>query len=260
MRNYQRFVSRHRWVMPVAACLMGVVYALFMAGLDASPWWGLLFLLIAFICLCQSLSASTVLQLPAIKALNDACDPYPLLDETTIQLTYVKNAGERATLTVNQAAALIELGQADKALTLLSAITLADLPPLPPAWLAYNVNTATAALDTGDVARAQFLYEQSCSLPERVKEAKQRAAMADNLRLLSAELLLARGDAAAALPVVNAVTDAGLRTQVSKAWLYARIALTMDDRDTARQNLAYVLAHGNRLYVVQQARALMETL
>lgn len=261
MRSFQRFVSRHRWVMPVFFTAAAIVYAYIFADLGLSPWWAMVLLPFIMISFFMGSSVSSALQLPAIKALDEACDPYPLLDETTVQLTYVKNKQDRATLTLNHTAALIELGQAGKARALLATVCHADLPPLPTAWLAYNVNMAMAELQaTGDFARAQVFYEQGCPLPERVKNPKQQAIMTDSLRLLYAELLLAQGEAGAALPVVNAIADTGPRMQVSKAWAYARIALATGDTETARQNLAYVLAHGNRLYVVQHARALMETL
>ena len=42
-----------------------------------------------------------------------------------------------------------------------------------------------------------------------------------------------------------------------EAWAYARIAHAQGDIATAVRNLEYVIGYGNRLYVVQQAHALL---
>ncbi len=255
MKGYKRFISRHRWVCPLVNIVLIVVYVNIFDALGWPTWWTLVllpFLLVAFL---QGASVSSALLLPTIKTMNDTCDPYPFLDETTIQLTYVKGKGERAVLTINHAAALMETGRMEQAYALLTALPQSALPNLPTVWLPFYLNLGQCELEvTGDVTRAQVWYEQTLKQLEEIKNPKQKAELADAVRLLYVELQIARGEYAAALEALATVEDKNLRRQVDKAWAYGRIAQAQGDIPGAVRNLEYVVACGNRLGLVQKAK------
>lgn len=255
MKGYKRFISRHRWVSPVFFVVAMGIYAYIFANLGLSSWWTLILLPFVLISFLGGLSASNALILSAVKPLHEACDPYPFLDETTIQLTYVKGKGERAVLTLNHAAALMETGRMEQAYALLTALPQSNLPNLPTVWLPFYLNLGQCELEvTGDVTRAQVWYEQTLKQLEGVKNPKQKAELADAVRLLYVDLQIAHGEYAAALEALATVEDKNLRRQVDKAWAYGRIAQVQGDIPGAVRNLEYVVACGNRLGLVQKAK------
>ena len=258
MRKYQRFVSRHPWVSPAFFTVAMAVYACIFADIGLSPWWTLVLLPFLLISFLQNASASSALQQAAIKIMEDTCDPYPLLDETTIQLTYIKNTGLRAYLLLNHAAALIETGEPEKAYGVLSNLSQVDLGPLPQSLLVFYHNLAYAELAvTGDLSRVQVWYEQAVKMVDGIKKPEERVKATAMAQMLYGEWQIARGEYVAALEAVNSVPNNSLRRQVDKAWAYARIAYAQGDIATAIRNLEYVIGYGNRLYVVQQAHALL---
>ena len=259
MKGYKRWVhrcdSRYRWLPVAKMILLALLTAFLLYLLEYPPQWGLLWLLLFPAFLLSGAASSTILLTESVKPLHEACDPYPFLDETTIQLTYVKGKGERAVLTLNHAAALMETGRMEQAYALLTALPQSNLPNLPTVWLPFYLNLGQCELEvTGDVTRAQVWYEQTLKQLEEIKNPKQKAELADAVRLMYVELQIARGEFATALETLATVADKNLRRQVDKAWAYGRIAQAQGDVPGAVRNLEYVVACGNRLGLVQKAR------
>ena len=136
-RKFRRLCNRHRWI-PVAITILFIALWLLLlwkvgalAELERDEM--ISFYIAAGVMLLCSLVAgsacSSYLMNPTVKSLNNQCDPFPLLAECEDQFTYVKNKGNRQLLTINHAAALIELGRNEEALAELEALNIVDALP-----------------------------------------------------------------------------------------------------------------------------------
>lgn len=253
-KKWNRLCSRHRWVPVLAMALILLPWMLLSEG----ELWGL-----AALCMLLSLlfgSAYTMqLMDPTVKIMNDQCDPYPMLEEATYQLGYVKNRSDRTLLTLNRCAGLIDAGYYQQGLEELEALDIHD-PAVIASWrFVYYHNLTVAAIECKNQEKAETYYQTALQQVGGMKgKAREKASL--QRVMLSAEICLMYGNWAQAYELLGPVSPETMQGQVSRAYALARIAVAQGQPDIARVHLDFVLTHGNRLHVVTKAQGLLEQL
>ena len=255
-RKWDRLCSRRRWVPVVFMALCLVPATLLAVQEDAWPIYVVAGLLLALSLLGGS-AASMRLTDTATKGMQDACDPHPLLEETTHQLGYVKNRSDRTFLTINRAAGLIAAGYCHQALEELEAWDIHD-PAVMTAWRhVYYHNLTAAAIECGSAEKALVYYQNALQQFEGLKGKARREAYPHRVQL-SADICRMQGNYAQAYELLAPLSPPTLYHQVGRAFTLARIAAAQGQPEIARIHLDFVVKYGNRLHVAAKARKLLE--
>lgn len=253
-----RLCSRHRWI-PVL--VMAVLWTLLLLlELAYWSWWILVPLTFCMLLSLLIGSASTLrLMNPTVKIMQEQCDPYPLLEETSYQLGYVKNRSDRTLLTINRASGLMAAGYHHQALEELEALDIHD-PAVPTGWrYTYYHNLTAAAISCGYKEKAQTYYQTAIQQFSGLK-GKAREEMQSCRVHLSAELCIMQGGYAQAHDLLTKTAPNNLYEQVVRAYDLAKIAVEQGQPSNARIHLDFVFRYGNRLHTVVKAQELAEEL
>lgn len=255
-QKWERLCSRHRWV-PVVVVVLCMIPAFLLAVQEESWFAYILIGLIVAVSLLSGSASTLRLMNPTVKMLQDRCDPFPVLEETSYQLGYVKNRSDRTLLTINRAAGLANAGYYDQALEELEALDIHN-PAVPVAWrYAYYHNLASVAIDAGHKEKAEVYYQNALQQLTGLK-GKQRETGNTQRTALSADICLMHGNYAQAYELLAPLTPGHLQGQVSRAYALAQIAMAQGQPEVARVHLDFVLTYGNRLHVVAKAQKLVE--
>ena len=255
-QKWERLCSRHRWV-PVVVVVLCMIPAFLLAVQEESWFAYILIGLIVAVSLLSGSAATMRLMNPATKIMQDQCDPFPLLEETSYQLGYVKNRSDRTLLTINHSAGLANAGYYDQALEALEALDIHN-PAVPAAWrYAYYHNLASVAIDAGHKEKAEIYYQNAVQQFAGLK-GKLREMTSPQRIALSADICLLYGNYAQAYELLAPLTPGHLQGQVSRAYALAKIAVAQGQPEVARVHLNFVLTYGNRLHVVAQAQKMSE--
>ncbi len=255
----ERLISRRRWIPVVFMALLWFLLLL----LGAQEYWSWSILIPMTVCMLLSMlfgSAATMrLMDPAVKILQDQCDPYPLLEETSYQLGYVKNRSDRTLLTLNRASGLIAAGYHHQALEEMEALDIHN-PAVPAGWrYTYYHNLVAASIRCGYKEKAEVYYQTAIQQMFDVKGKEQKQLSSCRMHL-SADFCILQGNYTQACDLLFKMVPNNLYEQVSLAYSLAQIAVAQGQPDVARVHLDFVLTYGNRLYTVTKAQSLLEEL
>lgn len=260
-QKWHRLCNRRRWipVVVVTAVLAPflVIDATVGGGITVITWVlaGVTILLSTF----TGAGHGARLMNPTVLTLHDQCDPYPLLAETEDQLGYVKNRGSRQLLTVNRAAALIELGRFEDALTALEALNIDDPAPLPIVRYVYYHNAALTAMACGQREKAEVYARKAEHQAPSVKGKQWQAMLDYTAQALYIEMRLADGDYDAARRALEHKTELPhTMARVHHEYQWARMELAQGNASAARFHLDFVALYGNKLAVADEARKTLE--
>lgn len=259
--RFARFCLKHRaigklimffaYVIPLS-----VIFYIFNASV------GVYIAVFAFIAVITSLMMSTVpavLTVPALKRLNDECDPYPLLETSEEILKYVKKSHEQLTATLNRCSALSHIGRHQENLDCLKAIAIDSYNGLPATLrYVYYHNLADALLTSGDKEAAEWAFEKSKECFAAVKNKKLITQFADSMNFMQVELCIENGENERALELIKGVDTTTVARSVTVAYLSAKINIGLGLTDRAKTDLEYVIATGNKLCSVAEAQELLE--
>lgn len=256
-RKFHRLCNRHRWIPTV---IVTALMALFLTidvtvgeHINVVTWIlaGLTILLSCFV----GAGHGARLMNPTIITMQNQCDPYPLLAETEDQLSYVKNRGNRQLLTVNRAAALIELGRAEEALTALEALNIDD-PAVMPLWrYVYYHNTALAALGCGQREKADIYAHKAQQQVSTITQAKWQPLLQTTARALAVAKCIADGDYDGARHLLeNRMELCHTLERVHHADQWGLVELAQGNLTAARMHFEFVAQYGNQLAVAERAR------
>lgn len=257
MSKWDRLCSRHRWVPVVIMTLLWAVL-LWLGAMEVWSWW---ILIPVTVCMAVSLlggSAATLrLVNTATKVLQDACDPHPLLEETSYQLGYVKNRSDRTALTINRAAGLVAAGYCHQALEELEVWDIHD-PAVTTAWRhIYYHNLTVAAIECGYTEKALVYYQNAIRQFEGLKGKARTEAYPYRVQL-SALVCAMQGNYAQAYELLAPLAPPTLYAQVGRAFTLARIAAAQGQPEIARIHLDFAARYGNRLHTAAKARKMLE--
>lgn len=258
-RKLNRALSRHRWLFPLITATALVALAVVCIHLEMGAWIYLLMGFTMLVSFFMGSGATATLMNETVKPWQDGCDPYPLLEECTHQLSYVKNRSDRNLLTINRCAALIEIGYIQQAMEELEAINIDDPATIPANRYVYYHNLADAAIECGQQEKAEIYYQKAQQQRQSLK-GKAAQQLKDSFTHLDAAMARARGDLMTAYALLAPMEPRSLKGQVSRSLELARIAIGQGNPDAARPHLEFVMRHGNRLYAVVQAQELWSSL
>ena len=229
-----------------------------------SPWWAIYGFIMLYFSYLWSGSAGAVLFDRAIKALEDGCDPYPLEKEINEQLSYTKSKPQRAALAINMTAALVNMGRYEESVRLLESTCIDTCAGLTPAFkfLYYN-NLFCVYCNTGRREELSFLLQKARQILDNLKVKEEvKRSLQDSYNLNCAEFHFVKREyelAEASLAAVD-FESACMRRKVGIHFSKAQILMETGRPQEARQHLAFVLEHGNKLYLVECAKEYLEGL
>lgn len=259
--KWHRLTNRHRWIpVVIVTALMALFLTIdvtFGEHINVVTWIlaGLTILLSCFV----GAGHGARLMNPTVLTMQNHCDPYPLLAEAEDQLSYVKNRGSRQLLTINRAAALIELGRYEEALTALEGLNI-DAPVCLGLWRhVYYHNAALAALGCGQREKADIYRRQAQQQVEAVTHKPHKAIVESTTLALDIVMHLADGDYDAARRLLEQHQEPRHTLErVHRAYLIGCVEKGFGNLTNARFQLEFVVQHGNRLAIVAKAADLLE--
>lgn len=262
MEKFARWVAQNRVLAKTLFSVILCVCYSMLVILGVWLWVVVLIdlLVIFFVCAWVDGSSGKLMQRP-LKALSDECDPYPLLQETAEQLTYGFSGVTEQTIRINHCLALREIGQYQQSWELLSAINIdRELGLLPQVKFVYYCNLCDVLTLMGRYPEAEVWYQKAIQIYQDMSENKMKQALREAVEGMAADAWYRRGDYAQARACISARQPEKLNNRVDQALLYARCSIALGEPDVARQALEFVIAYGNRLYAVTEARYLLDTL
>ena len=248
-------------VLPGLSILLGIVLGYLFVFIELSRPVELVLIFVwatAMVILVNNCGAS--LQNKALKILNEQCDPYPFLEETLVQLSYRNSPQMELALKINHALALRQCGEYQRSWEILHTIHIDKSAAFSPMMKAVYYNNLTDILTCmGRYDEAEIWYRKTVQIINDLP--KRAGAQLYHARDLAiAEHFYRIGEYQPALERHSALEVKNALSAVEAAMFRARCAVALNDREMARKELEYVIAHGNRLYFVTEAREMLEKL
>lgn len=203
--------------------------------------------------------------LNAVKALQNICDPYPLIDSSTELMKYKWKKNDFFTLKLNLATGYLNIGEIQKGLDILKELEGELVGTTPVVQMLYYNNLASALLEMNraDEASAAFdKCETVITLADKSYKKLIEKSMS-SVYLTKAELLLAKGETDEAMKLIGEIqgrdtfSGKNYRANVALHLLRGKAYLALGDKDSARENLQYVTRNGNALYDAVKAQRLL---
>lgn len=261
MHKVYKFMAKHR--IPSMILLVFIIcplYTYLLWSLEA-PLGLIVFLnLLLFFSIIVSVNNSVnyVLKKP-LDELNNKCDPLPLLMESQVLLNYKNTKVVGQVLLMNYSVALSEIGELQKNYDILKSINIDELSAtLPIHKLVYYHNLSDACDSIGDAVQADIWYQKMMQIYNSMPDNKFKKQAVPVVNQATAVAWYRRGDFNQALNVLKCVQPNDLRQRVSMAMLCAQIFIKLNDFDTAKANLQFVVANGNKLFLVNEAHKLLQ--
>ena len=260
MEKFNRWAAKHAWAAIAIGCvccfaaLSGLAIAQVFPKALITPC----LVLFAVIWGVWVLTRANALLRPSLQKLNTRLDPYPMLEETKTQLDYPGYKHFVVARQMNYALALHFTGQHDSAYEQLASIPIESLPRAQALLKAtYYNNLMAVCLAQDYFAEAETAYENMLRHFGGIKSNTQKASMTYTVETKRAQLHFCRREYEQAIALVDKEPINPL-LQVGNAFFRARIYLAMGDVENAETELEYVVQHGNRLYYVTEAQALLD--
>lgn len=241
-------LSRFALVSLTFACML----LLKSAGLDVVSAGIVTFMFI----LCGYILLALMMQKRRQRLLLQKCDPY-VFYEQTLRAKKRQRPGTRASvfLTLDESAALIAQGKFQQAIDLLSPLGEKDLPIVNGLRLLYYMNLTSAHLGLENKDEVERIFETQLPLLPPVSDAARRG-----IQLLMAQrlILLGRPNEAPALIEPMLLKSPHPYNTASVHYVLGKAALSQEDHTAVQAHLEKTVEHGNRLYIAQVAKQLLE--
>lgn len=260
MEKIQLFCVKHRFLGTLIAALIyiipfTVIFNVFNASLTT---YIVAYLIIVTMSMLLVSSASTALTMSVVKKLNDECDPYPLLEMSEKIIAHTKSTSEGITARINRCVALLDMGEYEKYLAEMRDIAIeSHLGILPQTKFVYYNNLSVAYIALDDAEKARIWLEKSAEFLPAVKNKKISASLKDTHLFTNAELLILEGKPEEASELLKAVENNSRARSVHLALASARANAALGNIERATEDLKYVIATGNKLYAVTEAKELL---
>ena len=262
MKGLDRWMAKHRklakWLF--GALLVGCYSLLLVLGV---PLWAVILIdLLVLLVNSAYIDGSYLrLQKKPIQALDEGCDPYPLLQETTEQLTYGPGGFIEQCIKINQALAFREAGRYQDALDLLNSINIDRYATIVPVTRFVYYNNLTDILTLmGNYTEAEIWYQKAVQIYQDLPANKDKEKLRPVVEAMAAEAWFRRGEYEKTIECSNALYPPMPSSQINQAMLIARCYIALGQPEEARKPLEFVIARGNRLHAVAQARAILNNI
>lgn len=263
MKRIHRWVAAHKrlaWVLYGITVCVG--YTILLSWLKA-PLWAIILLNLLLLAIdyfwVQSCSIKLVRQ--AEKVLTEHGDPDLLLEETAWLLSHKPSEYFRQVLLIDRCVALRARGEYQKTYEILKSINIDKCAEtLPPVKVVYYNNLMDICALTDRIDEVNIWYEKMLLLYHDLKPKLQQQMNALVLSAQAMERYCAQ-DYAQTIQILESMPKQQERkAAIADTLLYAQACIALGDTETAKEKLAWVIANGNKLYAVQEARELMATL
>ncbi len=258
MNRLSKYVVKHKtlWFIGLSVFLCGI-YTVFLMSLNVPTGVVVIVdILLAFIAYSYTEYSPNTVMMPALKELNDNCDPLPLWDVTQKLLMDKSSEAVTQLITINFAVALREMGEYEATYATLKAINIDKTPAIQPVQRAVYYNNLM------DVCRllerheeADIWYERFLQIYGDVKNKKQRELLDCAVQSAKASKAYMAGEYEKARAILDQMRIPNKYAKVNTAMHYAEIAEAEGDSQEARKQYQFVVDNGNKRYCVQQAQA-----
>lgn len=263
MKSVFRWVARHGGLCKLILLLGLVAFSLYAARFEYVSFLSvylidlvLWFLLSRFIA-----TAPAKLARESHEQLSQHCDPYPLLEQMEQMLDWNLPGIQHQVVQMDYAVALRETGHYQKAAEVLESIHIDKFPGTTP-YVKYvyyhNLCDILYLLDRKEEARIWF--KKSLEIYGDIPSGKARQSLTQTHDMMAAEVLYWDNEPYEALRQVAKIKLPAPRNILDAALLAAKCHLRLDEPEKAREKLRYIIEHGNKLHIVEEAKILLESI
>lgn len=263
MKTIYRFVAEHPGI--CRACLyLGLFSFTFAAmGNEHTSFLSVYLLDLALLFLGSrfiNVAPGKLLQDP-LAILDSQCDPYPFLAEAERQMARRDLSPQRQVTELQYATALRMVGQNQKCAEILENINIDRYVGVTPQmkFMYYN-NLSDVLFTLNRTLEAQIWHKKAKRIYEDMPEGKAKQSLTHVVQISEADDLYYRRDYDLALRKVAWINCQSQRCLMDAALLAAKCHIALEEPEKAREKLNYVVQHGNKLHIVQEAKELLETL
>lgn len=253
-----RFLCKHynvvRIVLSVVYTAVAFAVLLFDAGAGMLLGWSAVYVLVMIVVV--GLAPNRLLA-PSIKIRDEQCDPYPLLREAETLLTYRLPKKLRGVVLMDYCAALQDAGDVHRAYDILHTVNVEKINMPPLVRFVYYNNLASVCTIMELTAQANDCFAIQRQLYATFSSGQQ-AQMKDVMAAAAALERYRNRDPREAMRLLSLLTPRTRYAGVENAMVYALCALAVGETASAKENFEYVIAYGNRLAIVEKAKALCE--
>lgn len=196
-----------------------------------------------------------------IEITDQQCDPYPLLEEMERQMARKEKGPQRQLTELNYAMALRMVGEDQRAATILEHINIDRFPSMSPytKFIYYN-NLSDALFALKRNGEANIWHRKAMQIYNDLPENTMKQQLTVACQLSEAEVLYHEENYDDALRKAAWIKCQSKRQLLDTALLAAKCHIALEEPEKAREKLQYVIDQGNRLHIVEEAGALLETL
>jgi len=204
-------------------------------------------------------SSSDRLMRTASKALSEGCDPTPLLRETKEQLKYVKHGVANQLVLLNYTVALGYMGEYSGVIETLETFDTDKYKFLSPYRgfinMIYYNNMSDAYDELGDFENASLWHKKTMISAKKL-------GMSNSKEIILAKALenLRKKEFKAALETLESFKGKTLLDSVCASMVYAKVYIGLGEKEKAKEKLDFIVENGNKLYMVEQAKKMLENI
>lgn len=260
MYKLQHFIAKHKLAsfltITIIVCM---VYTSLLMQLNV-PTWGLILvnLVLGFIVYAYVEYSADPIMKKASQELDDNCNPYPLLEETEKLLSYKNSEVVKQIILINHAVALRSIGDYQRNLDTLQALNIdKKAGMLPMNKVVYYNNLMDACGLLGKYEEADVWYSKMMLIHADITNQKQLESLEYTMQMAKVFHFYCNQDYEKALQLMQEIRPKTNQSAVEHAISYARIAIALEDRETAKQKLEFVVENGNLLYAVTEAKQML---
>ena len=193
----------------------------------------------------------------AIKKLDSKCDPEPLYDITVFIAEHIKVENGMQMLLANKCVALNAMGRYEESLEILNTLLIEKMQTMSPqSKMVYCLNIADTHTKLGNIEEAEIWFgkalEMYDTLSDGIKE-KFRTSIDMN----TAELCLLKGDYDRVGELISKIHMPDVRGDLEFRLLRAKLNIHRKNLYIAKSDLEYIVAKGNKLCIVEEAKKLL---
>ena len=202
---------------------------------------------------------SNVLLKKPMEILCNQCDPYPFQEETQRQCHCPGPSQLRLQYYTFAAMGLCEIGEYRQAYDLLMSVRDTLVPKVHPNWrLMYYTEMYFLLVKLQMTSELELLHNQVVTTYDACKKEIIKQKMKAGVMSHFALYHRTRGEYGQALEYMQAIPPVTRRDHVVRAMALAQDHWAMGEVELAREKLQFVIENGNKLYVVTEAKALLE--
>lgn len=261
MKNLIKLVAKHKLITFLILCLLTCLPYTVLFSVLNFPLWIIIIVNLFLLLLNYLFVVSSEIKIndDAVKALNNFCDPIPLLEASEFILKYKKSGPNNQIALSNYSTATRELGDVQKAYDILSSINIDKFPGvLAESKFVYYNNLSCFCSDLDKHDLAEVWYNKSLQIYNDIKNIKFKNDHKSSILYLTALRNFRNKDYKQTISILDNSTHDSLRNKVDNALLCAKACLKLGDIEKAKDKLIFVIANGNKLACVNEARELLK--